>query len=135
VTSKYHLYPVFHPHNSNDLLTGSHDKGHFQIVLSGIGTSLLVLVVLFIFVVWIGGFFRHVVTLLLEMAGNSLGFQGTWNRDTERKQSSRICSNIPRTSSDRDSQLVFTFFAIQIIGVRPCRNPPLFETAPNMYVH
>lgn len=38
--------------------TDSNEKGHFQIVLGGIGTSLLVMVIGFIFVVWIGGFFR-----------------------------------------------------------------------------
>ncbi|KZT36280.1 plasma-membrane proton-e [Sistotremastrum suecicum HHB10207 ss-3] len=40
------------------LVTGSNEKGHFQIVLGSIGTTLLVLVIAFIFVVWIGGFFR-----------------------------------------------------------------------------
>ncbi|KAI0920015.1 hypothetical protein AcV7_006027 [Taiwanofungus camphoratus] len=42
------------------LVMGSNEKGHFQIVLGGIGTVLLVLVIAFIFVVWIGSFFRHV---------------------------------------------------------------------------
>lgn len=42
------------------LVSSSNDVGHFQIVLSGIGISLLVLVVFFIFVVWIGSFFRGV---------------------------------------------------------------------------
>ncbi|EGO25552.1 hypothetical protein SERLADRAFT_355758 [Serpula lacrymans var. lacrymans S7.9] len=40
------------------LVTGSHEKGHFQIVLGGIGTILLIMVIAFIFIVWIGGFFR-----------------------------------------------------------------------------
>lgn len=39
---------------------GSNEKGHFQIVLGGIGTTLLVLVMFFIFAVWIGGFFRGI---------------------------------------------------------------------------
>jgi len=42
------------------LVSGSNEKGHFQIVLSGIGEALLVLVIVFIFIVWIGGFFRHI---------------------------------------------------------------------------
>ncbi|KAH9916515.1 uncharacterized protein B0H18DRAFT_1138582 [Fomitopsis serialis] len=42
------------------LVLSSNDVGHFQIVLSGIGTALLGLVIAFIFIVWIGGFFRHV---------------------------------------------------------------------------
>ncbi|ORX38213.1 hypothetical protein BD324DRAFT_577481 [Kockovaella imperatae] len=42
------------------LVSGANDKGHFQIVLGNIGTALLVLVIFFIFVVWIGSFFRHV---------------------------------------------------------------------------
>ncbi|ODN73166.1 plasma-membrane proton-efflux P-type ATPase [Cryptococcus amylolentus CBS 6039] len=40
------------------LVSGSNEKGHFQIVLGGIGTTLLVMVIAFIFAVWIGGFFR-----------------------------------------------------------------------------
>ncbi|WVQ74168.1 plasma-membrane proton-efflux P-type ATPase [Cryptococcus sp. DSM 104548] len=40
------------------LVSGSNEKGHFQIVLGGIGTTLLVMVIAFIFCVWIGGFFR-----------------------------------------------------------------------------
>ena len=39
----------------------SNERGHFQIVLGGIGTALLVIVIGFIFVVWIGGFFRYVL--------------------------------------------------------------------------
>ncbi|KZP24984.1 plasma-membrane proton-e [Athelia psychrophila] len=42
------------------LVTGSNETGHFQLVLGGIGTTLLVLVIAFIFVVWIGGFFRGI---------------------------------------------------------------------------
>ncbi|KAL0952427.1 hypothetical protein HGRIS_006700 [Hohenbuehelia grisea] len=42
------------------LVTSSKDKGHFQIVLGGIGSALLVLVMAFIFAVWVGGFFRGV---------------------------------------------------------------------------
>lgn len=42
------------------LVTGSKEKGHFERVMSSIGTTLLTLVILWIFVVWIGGFFRSV---------------------------------------------------------------------------
>lgn len=42
------------------LVMSSNEKGHFQIVLGGIGTTLLVLVIFFIFAVWIGGFFRGI---------------------------------------------------------------------------
>ncbi|KAF8330585.1 plasma-membrane proton-e [Cantharellus anzutake] len=41
------------------LVMNANEKGHFQIVLGGIGTALLILVIFFIFAVWIGGFFRH----------------------------------------------------------------------------
>ncbi|WVQ95251.1 plasma-membrane proton-efflux P-type ATPase [Kwoniella sp. CBS 9459] len=40
------------------LVSSSNEQGHFQIVLGGIGLTLLVLVICFIFIVWIGGFFR-----------------------------------------------------------------------------
>nr|ODN94592.1 plasma-membrane proton-efflux P-type ATPase [Cryptococcus depauperatus CBS 7855] len=40
------------------LVSNSNEEGHFQIVLGRIGTTLLVLVIAFIFAVWIGGFFR-----------------------------------------------------------------------------
>ncbi|KAF8179372.1 hypothetical protein K438DRAFT_1680609 [Mycena galopus ATCC 62051] len=42
------------------LVMSSNERGHFQIVLGGIGTTLLVLVLVFIFVVWVGGFFRGI---------------------------------------------------------------------------
>lgn len=42
-----------------NLVMSSHERGHFQIVLDGIGNALLVVVIAFIFIVWIGGFFRH----------------------------------------------------------------------------
>jgi hypothetical protein len=45
--------------DTNDDIPDSHDIGHFQLVLGGIGTTLLVLVIGFIFAVWIGGFFRQ----------------------------------------------------------------------------
>jgi H+-transporting ATPase len=42
------------------LVTGSKDQGHFQRVMNVIGATLLVLVVMFLFAVWIGGFFRSI---------------------------------------------------------------------------
>ncbi|KAF8312959.1 plasma-membrane proton-e [Clavulina sp. PMI_390] len=42
------------------LVMNSNEKGHFQIVLGGIGSALLILVIFFIFAVWIGGFFRGI---------------------------------------------------------------------------
>ncbi|KAF2135283.1 uncharacterized protein K452DRAFT_323142 [Aplosporella prunicola CBS 121167] len=41
------------------LVSGAKDQGHFKAIMDSIGTALLVLVVFFILVAWIGGFFRH----------------------------------------------------------------------------
>jgi H+-transporting ATPase len=42
------------------LVTGAKDQGHFKAIMNSIGTSLLVLVVFWILVAWIGGFFHHI---------------------------------------------------------------------------
>ena len=42
-----------------DLVQGSKARGHFEAVMTSIGTSLLVLVMFWILVAWIGGFFHH----------------------------------------------------------------------------
>ncbi|WFD19985.1 P-type H(+)-exporting transporter [Malassezia caprae] len=42
------------------LVTSSGDGGHFQKVMSSIGTSLLVLVIVFVLVIWFAGFFRNI---------------------------------------------------------------------------
>ncbi|KIJ22554.1 hypothetical protein M422DRAFT_276988 [Sphaerobolus stellatus SS14] len=42
------------------LVTGSSEKGHFESVMSSIGTTLLLVVILWVTAVWIGSFFRHV---------------------------------------------------------------------------
>lgn len=42
------------------LVQSTKDKGHFKEVMDSIGTSLLVLVMFFILVAWIGGFFHHI---------------------------------------------------------------------------
>ncbi|KAI1472362.1 plasma-membrane proton-e [Daldinia caldariorum] len=41
------------------LVQGAKDQGHFKAVMDSIGTALLVLVMFWILVVWIGGFFHH----------------------------------------------------------------------------
>jgi len=42
------------------LVSGENRKGHFQIVMTQIGTALLVFVIVWLLIVWIGGFFRSV---------------------------------------------------------------------------
>ncbi|KAJ4369888.1 hypothetical protein N0V83_005652 [Neocucurbitaria cava] len=42
------------------LVQGAQDQGHFKAIMNSIGTALLVLVMFFILMAWIGGFFRHV---------------------------------------------------------------------------
>lgn len=49
------------------LVQSSNETGHFQKVLSGIGTALLILVFVFIFAAWIGGFFRQVPFICLPV--------------------------------------------------------------------
>jgi H+-transporting ATPase len=41
------------------LVQGAKDQGHFKAIMNSIGTALLVIVVAFIMMAWIGGFFRH----------------------------------------------------------------------------
>lgn len=42
------------------MVAGAGDKGHFEIVMDRIGTSLLILVMAWILAAWIGGFWRHI---------------------------------------------------------------------------
>ncbi|CAK7238513.1 hypothetical protein SEUCBS140593_010764 [Sporothrix eucalyptigena] len=42
-----------------DLVQGAKDQGHFKAVMNSIGTALLVLVMFWILVAWIGGFYHH----------------------------------------------------------------------------
>ncbi|KAH9884169.1 E1-E2 ATPase-domain-containing protein [Xylariomycetidae sp. FL2044] len=42
------------------LVQGAKDQGHFKAVMDNIGTSLLVLVMFWVLVAWIGGFFHHI---------------------------------------------------------------------------
>ncbi|KAF8526632.1 plasma-membrane proton-e [Hysterangium stoloniferum] len=55
------------------LVTGSREKGHFEGVMTSIGTILLALVIFWIFVVWTGGFFRH-VGIATPKRNNLLGY-------------------------------------------------------------
>ncbi|KAH7392850.1 plasma membrane ATPase 1 [Pyrenochaeta sp. MPI-SDFR-AT-0127] len=41
------------------LVQGAQDQGHFKAIMNSIGTALLVLVMFFILLAWIGGFFRN----------------------------------------------------------------------------
>jgi H+-transporting ATPase len=43
-----------------DLVQGAKDQGHFKAIMNQIGTSLLVLVMFWILIAWIGGFFHHI---------------------------------------------------------------------------
>lgn len=42
------------------LVTQGKGKGHFQMVMTSIGTTLLVFVMVFTFIFWFGGFFRNI---------------------------------------------------------------------------
>ena len=42
------------------LVEGAKDQGHFKAIMNSIGTSLLVLVVFWILLAWIGGFYHHI---------------------------------------------------------------------------
>ncbi|KAK6083466.1 plasma-membrane proton-efflux P-type ATPase [Seiridium cupressi] len=43
-----------------NLVQGAKDQGHFKAVMDSIGTTLLVLVMFWILIAWIGGFFHHI---------------------------------------------------------------------------
>jgi H+-transporting ATPase len=54
------------------LVTGAKDQGHFKAIMNSIGTSLLVLVVGWILVAWIGGFFHHLGIATPEKSSRNL---------------------------------------------------------------
>jgi H+-transporting ATPase len=54
------------------LVSGAQDTGHFKAIMNSIGTSLLVLVVGWILIAWIGGFFRHLQIATPEDSSNTL---------------------------------------------------------------
>ncbi|TVY84678.1 Plasma membrane ATPase [Lachnellula suecica] len=54
------------------LVSGAQDQGHFKAIMNSIGTSLLVIVVAFILIAWIGGFFHHLHLATPEGFSNNL---------------------------------------------------------------
>ena len=54
------------------LVSGAKDQGHFKAIMNSIGTSLLVLVVGWILIAWIGGFFHHIGIATPEHSQTSL---------------------------------------------------------------
>jgi H+-transporting ATPase len=54
------------------LVQGAKDQGHFKAIMNSIGTALLVLVVLFILIAWIGGFFHHLKIATPENSSENL---------------------------------------------------------------
>jgi len=54
------------------LVQGAKDQGHFKAIMNSIGTSLLVLVIFWILIAWIGGFFRHIKIATPEDSSNTL---------------------------------------------------------------
>lgn len=54
------------------LVQGAKDQGHFKAIMNSIGTALLVLVVFFILVSWIGGFFHHIKIATPEWSSTNL---------------------------------------------------------------
>jgi H+-transporting ATPase len=54
------------------LVSGAKDQGHFKAIMNSIGTSLLVIVVGWILLAWIGGFFHHIKIATPEDSQNIL---------------------------------------------------------------
>ncbi|ANB14983.1 H(+)-exporting P2-type ATPase PMA1 [Sugiyamaella lignohabitans] len=54
------------------MVQGAQDQGHFKAIMNSIGTSLLVLVVVFIMAAWIGGFYHHLKIATPENSSNNL---------------------------------------------------------------
>jgi H+-transporting ATPase len=54
------------------LVAGAKDQGHFKAIMDSIGTALLVLVMFFILLAWIGGFFRNLNIATPEHSENNL---------------------------------------------------------------
>ncbi|KAI9746681.1 MAG: hypothetical protein M1818_000395 [Claussenomyces sp. TS43310] len=55
-----------------ELVQGAKDQGHFKAIMDSIGTALLVLVVFWILVSWIGGFFHHIKIATPEKSSQNL---------------------------------------------------------------
>ena len=54
------------------LVQGAKDQGHFKAIMNSIGTALLVIVVAWILVAWIGGFFHHIKIATPELGSENL---------------------------------------------------------------
>lgn len=54
------------------LVQGAKDQGHFKAIMNSIGTALLVVVVAWILIAWIGGFFHHLELATPEDSSRSL---------------------------------------------------------------
>jgi H+-transporting ATPase len=54
------------------LVSGAKDQGHFKAIMNSIGTSLLVLVVAWILISWIGGFYHHLSIATPESSSMNL---------------------------------------------------------------
>ena len=54
------------------LVEGAKDQGHFKAIMNSIGTSLLVLVVFWIVLAWIGGFYHHLKLATPEWSSTNL---------------------------------------------------------------
>lgn len=54
------------------MVQGAQDQGHFKAIMNSIGTSLLVLCVIWILAAWIGGFFRHLKISTPEWSSQNL---------------------------------------------------------------
>ncbi|KAK4554539.1 hypothetical protein LTR86_008393 [Recurvomyces mirabilis] len=54
------------------LVQGAKDQGHFKAIMNSIGTALLVLVMFWVLIAWIGGFFRHLKLATPEASDNNL---------------------------------------------------------------
>ena len=54
------------------LVQGAKDQGHFKAIMNSIGTALLVVVVAWILIAWIGGFFHHLKIATPEKSSENL---------------------------------------------------------------
>ena len=54
------------------LVQGAKDQGHFKAIMNSIGTSLLVIVVAWVVIAWIGGFYHGLSIATPEDSSNSL---------------------------------------------------------------
>ena len=54
------------------LVEGAKDQGHFKAIMNSIGTALLVLVVFWILLSWIGGFYRNLALATPEWSSTNL---------------------------------------------------------------